>query len=41
VEPSLVEPFHVFEGDVLDVVESPPGSVVANHFRLVEPVELS
>src|SRR5260370_37271401 len=39
VEPSLVEPVDVLEGRVLDVVESPPGSVVANHLRLVEPVE--
>src|SRR5713226_6391175 len=39
VEPSLGEPVHVLEGGVLDVVESPPGSVVANHLRLVESVE--
>ncbi len=39
VEPALVEPVHVLKGSVLDVVESPPGSVVANHLRFVEPVE--
>jgi hypothetical protein len=39
VEPLLVEPVDVLEGSVLDVVESPPGSVVANRLRLVEPVE--
>ena len=31
VEPSPVEPVHVLEGGVLDVVESSPGSVGANH----------
>src|SRR6266487_1919043 len=39
VEPSLVEPVHVLESGVFDVVESPPGSVGTNHLRLVEPVE--
>jgi len=39
MEPSLVEPVHVLEGGVLDVVEAPPGAVVANHLRLVESVE--
>ena len=39
VEPSLVEPVHVLEGGVLDVVESSSGPMVANHLRLVEPVE--
>jgi len=39
VEPSLVEPVYVLEGGVLDVLEPPPGSLVANQLRLVEPVE--
>ena len=35
-KPAVVEPVDVFEGGVLDVVEVPPWSLVADQFSLVE-----